>query len=120
MSKGKKRLDRKEPMFEKALYSIVVENVKHENWFTEKLLDCLVTKTIPIYWGSPNIGDFFNLDGFIIFRDEKDLLQQIGTLSVEYYYQKLKSLEDNYQRALKYRTFWPRVYENIEKYIKEI
>lgn len=40
-------------------YSIVVENVKSDWWFTEKLIDCFATGTVPIYWGCPEIGRFF-------------------------------------------------------------
>lgn len=36
-------------------YSIVIENEKTEGFFTEKLIDCCMTGTIPIYWGCPDI-----------------------------------------------------------------
>lgn len=34
-------------------YQIVVENVMVNGWFTEKIIDCFLTGTIPIYYGSP-------------------------------------------------------------------
>jgi hypothetical protein len=40
-------------------FSIVVENLQMENYFTDKIIDCFATGTIPIYWGAPNIKDFF-------------------------------------------------------------
>lgn len=40
-------------------YSIVVENAKVDYWFTEKLIDCFATGTIPIYWGCPSVSKFF-------------------------------------------------------------
>ena len=40
-------------------YSIALENSSQQNYFTEKIIDCLLLWTIPIYWGCPNIGDFF-------------------------------------------------------------
>jgi hypothetical protein len=37
-------------LFKEFQFSIVIENVSQNTWFTEKLIDCLITKTIPIYW----------------------------------------------------------------------
>ncbi|CAE7531081.1 unnamed protein product [Symbiodinium natans] len=41
-------------------FVLVIENSRHQNYFSEKLLDTLLTQSIPIYWGCPNIGDFFD------------------------------------------------------------
>ncbi len=42
-------------------YSIVIENESTDGFFTEKIIDCFMTGTFPIYWGDPNLGDrFFN------------------------------------------------------------
>jgi hypothetical protein len=46
-------------------FSIVVENDRAPNYFTEKLLDCFAVGTVPIYWGAPNIGDFFDARGIM-------------------------------------------------------
>lgn len=40
-------------------YSIAIENSCVRNYFTEKLIDCFLTLTKPIYWGCPNIADYF-------------------------------------------------------------
>jgi hypothetical protein len=42
-----------------------VESSSETEIFTERLIDCLVTKTIPIYWGCPNISDFFDTSYWI-------------------------------------------------------
>jgi hypothetical protein len=55
-------------------YSIVIENTSRKNYFTEKIVDCFNVGTIPIYWGCPNIGDFFSEDGIIKFKDTDELL----------------------------------------------
>jgi hypothetical protein len=47
-------------------YSLVLENVREPNYFTEKLVDALLCQTVPIYWGCPNIGDFFDTRGMIL------------------------------------------------------
>ncbi|CAE7910811.1 unnamed protein product [Symbiodinium sp. KB8] len=42
-------------------FVLVIENSRHENYFSEKLLDALLTQSMPVYWGCPNIGDFFDV-----------------------------------------------------------
>lgn len=46
-------------------FVLVVENSRLRNYFTEKLLDALLAQCIPLYWGCPNIGDFFDAAGII-------------------------------------------------------
>ncbi len=41
------------------MYTIVIENESSKGWFTEKLIDAFQTGTIPIYWGAPDIYDYF-------------------------------------------------------------
>ena len=40
-------------------YSLAIENSSQKNYFTEKLLDSLLMWSIPIYWGCPNLHQFF-------------------------------------------------------------
>lgn len=40
-------------------YSLAFENSSHENYFTEKITDCFLCWAKPIYWGCPNISDYF-------------------------------------------------------------
>lgn len=40
-------------------YSLCMENCQEHNYFTEKFTDAIVCWTIPIYWGCPNISDYF-------------------------------------------------------------
>jgi hypothetical protein len=47
-------------------YQIVIENAKIDNYFTEKIIDCFVTGTVPIYWGSSSIDKVFDERGMII------------------------------------------------------
>jgi hypothetical protein len=39
--------------------SICIENSSQENYFTEKITDCILSWTLPLYWGCPNIHEFF-------------------------------------------------------------
>lgn len=93
-------------------FSIVIENSKIDYYFTEKLIDCFMTGTIPIYWGCPSIGDFFNLDGMIIFDNIDDLLYKIKSVSLNKYMSMMPAIIDNFERAKKYLTSEDWLYHN--------
>ena len=44
----------KEFIFGDSQFGVVIENTSHRGYFTEKILDCFLLKTIPIYWGCSN------------------------------------------------------------------
>lgn len=43
-------------------YSIAIENSAHPGYFTEKIVDVLLSGAIPFYWGAPNISEYFPED----------------------------------------------------------
>ena len=50
------------------MFSIAIENSRNGCYFTEKILDCFTTRTVPIYWGCPDIGDYFDMNVIITFN----------------------------------------------------
>lgn len=46
-------------------FSIAFENSSRSGYTTEKIVSSLLAKTIPIYWGNPDIGKEFNEKRFI-------------------------------------------------------
>lgn len=54
-------------------FSLVIENSREPSYFTEKLLDCICCNAIPIYWGAPDISDYFDTRGMVICNTEADL-----------------------------------------------
>lgn len=74
------------------MFSIAIENGQYETYFTEKLLDCFATGTIPVYLGAPDIGDYFNKDGIIDLTDEFDVSDEI-------YYSKMDAIKENLEKA---------------------
>jgi hypothetical protein len=85
-----------------SMFHIAIENAHMDNFFTEKITDCFMTKTIPIYIGASNIGQFFNIDGIIRAKNVDEVIGICNTLTPEYYASKQVAIEDNYQRSLKY------------------
>lgn len=94
-------------------YHFAIENCKRDFWFTEKLIDCLVTGTIPIYWGCPSIYSFFNDDGFIIFDTLPELKEKLKLCTPEYYQSKLPAIKENFNLAQKYLLAEDWLYKNV-------
>jgi hypothetical protein len=86
--------------FDDTMFHVCVENVKHNNWYTEKIGEAFCTKTIPIYWGCPNIGDYYDERGIITFNTKEELLHIINSLTPEDYYSRREYIDYNYQIAL--------------------
>ena len=94
------KLDMKSKALNDYRFSIEIENSYLNNYFTEKLLDCFATGTIPIYWGCPNIGEHFNADGILQFTTQDELLDIVNNLSEELYKEKLSAAKENYETAI--------------------
>ena len=92
--RGFNEIDLKEEGLCDYMFSVAIENGQYETYFTEKLLDCFATGTIPVYLGAPDIGKHFNMDGIIVLSDEFDVSEEI-------YYNKIDSIKDNLERVKK-------------------
>lgn len=98
-------------------YSITVENSIQDSYWTEKLLDCFVTKTIPIYWGTRDVCNFFNKDGIIFFDKASELRNTLNTITPELYKQKEQAINENYQLALQYKDPEDFIFKNYNHLI---
>lgn len=89
--RGFNEIQSKEEGLKDYMFSVAIENASYESYFTEKIQDCFATGTIPIYYGSPDIGKFFNPDGIISLTEDFD----ISSLTPELYYVKLDAVKEN-------------------------
>jgi hypothetical protein len=111
-------LNSKNELFAKYQFSIVIENVRETNGITEKLIDCLITKTIPIYYGCPNVTTIFNTDGWIILTTDnivQELSDKLPALHADYYKQYEHIIEENYEKAKEYSSYTKCVLRGLEK-----
>ena len=46
-------------------FMIAMENRKVHGYTSEKLYNALRSRTVPIYWGDPDVNEYFNSDSFI-------------------------------------------------------
>jgi hypothetical protein len=96
-------------------FSIVIENCQKDYYFSEKLIDCFITGTIPIYWGCQSIGKFFDVQGILTFNNLEELELIINSLSDELYVSKLDSIKNNFFEAKKYLVADNLIYDKIIK-----
>ena len=93
----------------KSMFHLVIENTRHLNFYTEKILDCFYTKTVPMYWGCPNIEEFWDDRGVIMFETKEEAIEKINKLTPEDYYSRLPYIENNYRKALEIGCFYRRL-----------
>ena len=98
-------------------YSLCIENCRENFYFSEKLIDCFLTGTIPIYWGCPGIGLFFNLDGMIIFEHPRQLEKILLSLSADDYMQRLNAIHENFERAKRYVYVEHHIWRNVNSLV---
>jgi hypothetical protein len=93
------------------MFSICIENDTFDTYFTEKILDCFATGTIPVYKGTRNISKHFNTKG-ILFLDDIS----IDKLNKDLYLSKLDYVNENFQKVLNYNTVEDWIYNEYLKF----
>ena len=82
-------------------FSIAMENRQQDYYFSEKINDCFLSDTVPIYWGCPGIGKFFDKRGIITFNSLDELLGIIDSLDMDLYYEMLPYVRENKEKSIK-------------------
>lgn len=91
------------------MFSIAMENEgpqhlfsPNTDYFSEKLLDCFLSGTIPVYYGNKSIANYFDINGIILFEDPSTIDSIVDNLSEELYLSKQQSIKNNFEIAHKY------------------
>jgi hypothetical protein len=100
-------------------FHIVIENVTSDNWFTEKIIDCFQTNTIPIYIGCNNIGDFFDLRGMFHVKSLEEMVEVCNKITPETYQNMLEYVKVNYENSMKYHDYRKRLEDSVNLFISE-
>jgi glycosyltransferase involved in cell wall biosynthesis len=101
-------------------FSVAIENENKDNWATEKISDCFLTGVIPIFYGCPNIGDYFDMNGIITFqtKDElEEIIQDITLNGEQIYKDKYESVKNNFDLVNKYSLNMDQIFN---QYIKPL
>ena len=82
-------LDRKWDGIAPYKYHLTLENQSTYNVITEKLYDAFLGLSYPIYWGAPNVNDYFEDNSLIKINlnDLKGSIQIIEKVIAENYYE---------------------------------
>lgn len=67
----------KEAFLKEYKFSIAMENASHPGYCTEKLCQSFAAGNIPIYWGDPDVGKYFNTKAFINCNDYANINEVI-------------------------------------------
>ena len=94
-------------------YSVIVENCIEPHYFTEKILNCLACKTIPIYWGHESVKQYFDTSNWLFFNDLEDGYEKIKFASSGKHIVSQDKTHENYVQAKSYKNFYKRVSEKI-------
>lgn len=81
-------------------FSVVIENTREPNYFTEKIVDAVLCETVPIYWGCPNIGEFFDPACIIICENAQQLKSAISAANDAQYSAMAPELRNAKQQAI--------------------
>lgn len=93
---GYKKIESKNEGLNDFRFSFAIENIIVEGYWTEKIVDCFATGTMPIYWGANSVSDYFIEEGILRINDEFDL----SKYNENYYESKKEIVEENFQRAI--------------------
>jgi len=88
----------KEPLFD-SMFHIAIENTLIKNYFSEKIVDCFQSMTVPIYYGCKNIENYFNINGMFIASSVEDMVYICNNLTEKMYFDMIPAMKDNYERS---------------------
>jgi len=108
----------KETVFGSSMFGVVIENFSHRGYFSEKIIDCFLMKTIPIYWGCSNIYNYFREPGLFKFENVDELIELTNYLTPETYESRREEIEYNYQIALNYINYPQNIINKVGEIFK--
>ena len=93
------------------MFSIVIENFIDDLYFTEKILNCFATGTIPIYLGARNINSIFDKNGILQFSSLEEFNNIIDKLSENEYHSRIEAVKYNFNKCLEFKSIEDYIYE---------
>jgi hypothetical protein len=112
-------VDDKYKALEEYRFSLCFENEKNSpGYITEKLFDCLIAGTVPVYLGAPNIADYVPSECFIDMRDFRDFseLRQHLLQMPEAEFMKYQSAGQKFLRSGNFKSWQPEsVFKQVAK-----
>ena len=97
-------------------YSLAIENHRCERYWTEKIADCFLSRTMPIYDGATDLARYFPEESFIrIDLNDRSAIRQIkAILSSDLWRTRRDAVEHARNLVLERHQFFPFVTEQID------
>jgi hypothetical protein len=99
-------------------YSIAIENFSCDDYWTEKIADCFLSWTMPVYFGCTNIKNYFPEQSMILIdpnRPEEALRIINNALSRDAWRQNLEYIKEARELILNKYQFFPSIAEKIKQ-----
>jgi len=102
-------------------YSLVIENFKGPNYWSEKLADSFLAWTMPIYYGCTNIEDYFPKGSLVRFDiNDPGAIDKIReVISTDRWYKNREAIRQARELVLEKYQFFPFISEKIKEWEKK-
>jgi hypothetical protein len=107
----------KDKMFD-CMFHIAIENTSIKNYYSEKLLDCFESMTVPIYYGCINLEKYFNPSGVIQVKNIEEIISACNSLTPEKYLDMLPYMEDNKKRIEGRKNYDGQLEDKLKEVLK--
>lgn len=94
--------------------SIAIENSSQTDYFTEKLVDCFMTWTVPIYFGCPNIHSIFPKESIRVI-DVSDIKETIEKIVAPITKIEIEAIGEARHAVMKKYNFWAALERAVER-----
>ena len=101
------------------LFSFALENNSNPDMWTEKLADCFLSWTMPVYYGCTNLAKYFPQESFIQIdiNSPETTIQKLKTkLTQEFWESSLDSIREARELVLNKYQLFPFLVEQFEKH----
>ena len=92
-----------------------MENQSRDFHFSEKIINPIMVGSIPIYYGMPSIGKFFDTRGMILFNEVNEIENILKDLNKDLYNKMLPYARENFKIAQEYILSEDWMYKNVFK-----
>ncbi len=111
--RGYKPIDSKLEALKDYYYTIAIENESSKGWFTEKLIDALQCGCIPLYWGAPDINEYFSgVKGIFNIENIETILKMGQGEMIPYYKTNIDTVQKMFENSKKYCCPEDWIFEN--------
>lgn len=103
-------------------YSLAIENSSSQDYWTEKIADCFLSYTMPIYYGCTNIDEYFPINSMIkidINKPQEAIGIMQKALDEDIWSKNLESIQEARELVLNKYNFFAQIANKIDMNNKE-